>query len=481
MAEAPSSGLARLVKVIVGVVAAALVVWFLFVIRVVLAPFVIAFVLAYVLAPLVDRLEGRGLRRSTGVLLIFLVLFGGLGLVVGMAGGAIVGEVKGLVDGVLQKEVVERQLLVTNQGVAPVTVQAWWEREAPPQPFALPDLENGQLKLGPGRVETVRLRFAPRDTAEAGNVLYLAGAEWTAPVGIRVRGNVSPRRDHERADAFWTGKAGERIQVQEVVISAGGLDFGRAGPNLISSLSEQARALNPRLTPYLGEDFDLAAVVARYGRSLVEERLVGKTGQVLGGLFSGITYLALVPFVAFFFLNDGRRITRDLIRMVPNAYFELCLNLLYQINGQIGGYIRGQVLESGVVAGLSVTALLLIGVDYAVPLGLLAGMANVIPYLGPAIGIVSTSLVALSAGGGFEVIWKVVVAFAVIQFVDNMFVQPAVLARSVEMHPLVVLFVVMVGSQLMGIVGMLIAVPVAGVVKVSVRTVYQGLRGYRRE
>lgn len=171
--------------------------------------------------------------------------------------------------------------------------------------------------------------------------------------------------------------------------------------------------------------------------------------------------------------------TRSLIELVPNAYFELCLNLLHQINGQIGGYIRGQILATSIVSTLSISGLSIIAVPYALPLGLLAGLANMIPFLGPLIGIVAASIVALATGGGMAMVGKVVVVFLIIQIIDNVLIQPSVVAKSVEMHPLVVLFVVMVGSQLMGIAGMLIAVPLTGILKVSTLTVYEGIRGYR--
>ena len=76
---------------------------------------------------------------------------------------------------------------------------------------------------------------------------------------------------------------------------------------------------------------------------------------------------------------------------------------------------------------------------------------------------------------------KVGIVFLLIQLIDNVLIQPTVVAKSVEMHPLVVLFVVMVGSQLMGIVGMLIAGPLTGIIKVSSQTIYEGVRGYRLE
>ena len=113
------------------------------------------------------------------------------------------------------------------------------------------------------------------------------------------------------------------------------------------------------------------------------------------------------------------------------------------------------------------------------PLGLLAGLANMIPFLGPLIGIISASIVALATGGGLSMMGEVVVVFLLIQMIDNVVIQPTVVAKSVELHPLVVLFVVMVGSQIMGIIGMLIAVPLTGIIKVSSQTVYEGVKGYR--
>ena len=87
------------------------------------------------------------------------------------------------------------------------------------------------------------------------------------------------------------------------------------------------------------------------------------------GVISGLTFVVIVPFVAFFFLKEGRRLTRCLMAFVPNAYFELCLNLMHQANKQIGNYIRGQLLAVIVVSVLSISGLSIIGVYYALPLG----------------------------------------------------------------------------------------------------------------
>ena len=484
MNQEKTSFLGKQIKIILGIAVLVGLVWFILAIKGMLAPFVLAFLMAYVLAPLVDRMEGRGLNRTGGILLVFLLVFSGLTILVVMAGGKIADEIIELSDNFLKEEMVERELVLTNQGNKPLSLEVSWENGSDDQPFSIVEPTDGRFEIDPGLQEVVKLRFAPTDSAltQQQDTLYLYNPAMTAPIKIPVRGNVPHTGDGRSGDGFWqTGEYNSERQVGELVLSAKGIDFGNAGPNIISNISEQAREYQPLIQPIAGSDFDLADFVKKQGRGLIDERLLGGTTEILGGVFSGITFVVIVPFVAFFFLKEGHRMTRNLIELVPNAYFELCLNLLHQINGQIGGYIRGQILATSVVATLAVGGLSLIGMKYWLPLGLLAGLANMIPFLGPLIGIISASTVALATGGGMAIVGKVIVVFLIIQLIDNVLIQPTVVAKSVEMHPLVVLFVVMVGSQLMGIVGMLIAVPLTGIIKVSTQAVYQGIKGYRTQ
>ena len=487
----------RPLKIALGAAVLVGLVWFIFAIRGMLAPFGIAFVLAYVLSPLVDKMEGRGLNRTLGILLIFSLAFGGLGMMGVTVGGRVITQISELSNEFLRQEKVFKELILTNNGAQPLAIRLNWENDKDEQPFVIVEPENPSLLLDPGLKQVIRLRFAPDTTAQLNNALLLSTPILETSIKVRVRGN-APRMDKDdgvkarvrdederKKEEFWgNGENENEIRIGDLVVSTRGIDFGQAGPNILSSLSESdaASTVQRLVGPYVGEDFDLADFVKVQGRSLLNERLlVGGTTEVLGGVFSGLTFVVIVPFIAFFFMKEGHRFTRNIIELVPNAYFELCLNLLHQINGQIGGYIRGQLLATSVVAILALSGLQLIGMKYAVPLGLLAGFANMIPFLGPLIGIISASIVALATGAGIAMVGKVVVLFLIIQLVDNVVVQPTVVARSVEMHPLMVLFAVMVGSQLMGIVGMLIAVPLFGITKVSAQTIYLGIQGYRTQ
>ncbi len=454
------------VKVAIGLVAVAVLGWFLYEIRGILTPFVFAFVLAYILYPIVDWMERRGLGRVWSTLFVFLIVFAGLGIGAFKVGDKLTGET------------VDQVLTIANTGDKLLIIQGMaWEDDSREQPFVLREEHRWPLGIAPREELAIHLRFVPKDHSPAANALLIAYSQGKDEYSqrISVHGNSGAVAGDQAV-----GKSGS------VVFSRADVGFGKVDPNvlveigdrILTETSARASSIEPMLQPYLGSDFRLAELIREHGERLMKTMLGGTT-MFIEGVISGLTFAVIVPFVAFFFLKEGRRLTRCLIALVPNAYFELCLNLMYQANKQIGNYIRGQLLAVLVVSVLSISGLSIIGVYYALPLGLLAGLANVIPYLGPLIGIVCSSIVALATGGGLAMVAKVIIMFLIVQLIDNVLIQPTVVAKSVELHPLVVLFVVMVGSQLMGIVGMLIAVPLTGIAKVSSQTIYEGVRQYR--
>ena len=465
------------IKIIIGLLVAVAILWVIYQIRGVLAPFGLAFVLAYVLAPIVDRMEGRGLERTWSILLVFVMAFTGLGFGAFKVGGKLTGEMVELSDGFMRREKIDKSFVIKNNRETPLVVEnIAWEDASETQPFALLNIKDLPFEIESGGQTEVQIRFAPQSHQASENVLSVLYGQNENVYRVRVYGN---RANDDINVGRGSESAGE-MEALPVVFSHSGIGFGSAGPNIVTKVSAKASEFNTFLQDILGVDFNLPALVKEHGERLTETMLGGTT-VFLGGLVSGLTFVVIVPFVAFFYLKEGRRLTRTLIELVPNAHFELCVNLLHQINGQIGGYIRGQILATSVVSILAIGGLTLIEVEHALPLGLLAGLANMIPFLGPLIGFFAASVTALATGGEFGVVGEIVVVFLIIQMIDNVVIQPTVVAKSVEMHPLVILFVVMVGSQLMGIVGMLIAVPLTGILKVSSQTVYEGVRGYRLE
>lgn len=207
----------------------------------------------------------------------------------------------------------------------------------------------------------------------------------------------------------------------------------------------------------------------------------GISGQIVAfipNMVSIIMAIVIIPFVAFFLLKDGREMKKLFVSHVPNRYFEMTLNVLHKIDMQLGGYLRGQFIEAFVIASLSVIALAILQVKYFTIIGIVAGLANMVPYVGPVAGAVPAIIVTLANGDDFIKLLYIVIAFAIVQLIDNILVQPLVLSRSVNLHPLIIVFAVLIGGQFFGLLGMLLAVPSAGIIKVTFMEIYNAVRKY---
>ncbi len=194
---------------------------------------------------------------------------------------------------------------------------------------------------------------------------------------------------------------------------------------------------------------------------------------------SVITSMILIPFIVFFLMKDGREFKRSFVSLMPNRYFEFTLCLFHKLNNQVGNYLRGQMIDATLVGVLSTFAMWLIGVKYFLMIGVFAGLANLVPYFGPITGAALAVIVSVLQTGNFEMAFYVIVAFTIIKLIDDAIIQPVVVAKSVHMHPLTVLLSVLIGGKLFGILGMLLAVPVVGFMKVAAHESLKNLRRYR--
>lgn len=217
--------------------------------------------------------------------------------------------------------------------------------------------------------------------------------------------------------------------------------------------------------------------------------LIGKTTElssVLPSAISGsITVLILTPFFAYFMLQDGRQMTRTVLGMFPNNLFELALNLHHQINDQMGGFIRARFLEAAIVGLVVWIGLAIIGFPYALVLALFAAITNLIPYIGPLIGAVPGVILALVSTEGMVYepmslnLFIVTSIYFLAQLIDVAFIIPFVVAKIVNLHPVSVILVIIIGAQLMGILGMIISIPIASAIKLTVTAVYNHLLDFR--
>ena len=185
----------------------------------------------------------------------------------------------------------------------------------------------------------------------------------------------------------------------------------------------------------------------------------------------------LVPFFAFFFLRDMPRIVTAAMNRLPPQHVETSVAVWRELNDVIGRYIRGVVLDGLVVAALAALGLWALRVPYPLLLGAFAGIANVVPFVGPLLSAAAASLVVLlTPGQGLAGVVRVMVLFLAIKVLDDTVIQPLTIGRSVHLHPALLLGSVVVGNHALGVLGMIIAVPVATVLQETVRLLLEHRR-----
>ena len=197
------------------------------------------------------------------------------------------------------------------------------------------------------------------------------------------------------------------------------------------------------------------------------------------GIFSLVTQILIIPLIAFFLLKDGPRLKREIISLLPNRFFEISLHLAYKLDLQIGRYIRGQLLDTFILAILYSIGFSLLGIPYSIVLGAFSGVANIIPYVGPVFAAIPPLVVLIIESESFALVPLTIALFVVIQLFEVIFIQPTVVAKSVDIHPLILIFSVLAGGQILGIIGMLFAVLLAGIIKVIIIEVAWCFRNYR--
>ncbi len=204
-----------------------------------------------------------------------------------------------------------------------------------------------------------------------------------------------------------------------------------------------------------------------------------KAASALTSAITMAVQLLLAPFVAFFILKDGEKFKKKLIRAIPNRYFEMGLNVLDKIEAQVTGYIRGLVLEATALGVMSAIGSWILGINFAFVIGLIAGIASFIPYIGAFVGAVPALLISVVQFGDGRMILPLIIMFVIVHLIDDLVVQPLVYSHSVGMHPVEVVFVLLIFGELFGLFGMLIAIPVEAIIKVSIREIHWGLTHYK--
>lgn len=197
------------------------------------------------------------------------------------------------------------------------------------------------------------------------------------------------------------------------------------------------------------------------------------------GIFTNLfSAFLVIPFATFFFLKDGSRIRRDILKLVPNKYFETSLSLIDKIETRLGIYFRSVLFQSFLVALSSYLGLTVVGLNNSLSVGISIGIANTIPYFGPILGYILSIIVSIIEVGDFSLVLPCVLAIFAVQLLDNIFFQPLIFSRSADMHPVAILFIILIGAETAGILGMLIAIPIATIIKITINQIRWSFNNY---
>ncbi|MFZ5952296.1 MAG: AI-2E family transporter [Candidatus Rifleibacteriota bacterium] len=268
------------------------------------------------------------------------------------------------------------------------------------------------------------------------------------------------------------------------------LDVNRITDNLKeagTSLYEKTASvpyLNEYLNDYLKEfiNGDKIRELAANGVVVVKDGIVSGFKRLMGFVataFSGMVNMVLIPILVFYILLDMDEIFNSFKMLLPPDFRERTLDTFAKIDAQLNSLLRGQLLANTIFAVLMTIGLWISGIGFFLFLGPLSGVANFIPYLGGLFTVILALFIAIAQYGFtsalVSVLIKVTIAIAIVQTIDGWYLQPNVVGEKAGLHPLVVMLSLAIAASLAGIPGMLLAVPVAVILKVLGKELYHEL------
>ncbi len=209
------------------------------------------------------------------------------------------------------------------------------------------------------------------------------------------------------------------------------------------------------------------------GKHLQGRLLTGLKGllHTVFGLVPGVLSVIIAPVLAFYVLKDLDRIRARFWSLVPVNWHGSVYKLGFDVDRALNGYIRGQLMVALVVGLLSTLWMFILGIPFALLIGAVAAVTDVIPYVGPIAGAVPAVLLGLTRSPWTSL--YAAIGFVVIHQLEGTVISPKVVGESVGLHPLVVIFAIFAGGEVAGFAGLLIGVPVAAVIKVVVTHLYR--------
>ncbi|MEB2279421.1 AI-2E family transporter [Lysinibacillus xylanilyticus] len=239
---------------------------------------------------------------------------------------------------------------------------------------------------------------------------------------------------------------------------------------------------NARINEYLDKiNLNYDAMVKNFTTDMVET-VKDTAANLAQGVASGITgfvsaltgivlSLVTVPFILFYLLKDGEKLPSFILKMCPPRMRKEVHEIFHDMDKQISSYIQGQILVSMCIGAMVTIGFLIIGMKYALLLGFLAMITSVVPYLGPVIAITPAVIIALVTSP-FMLI-KLAIVWTVVQLIEGKFISPQIMGKSLSIHPITIIFVLLTAGSLFGVPGVILGIPGYAIIKVLVTHLFK--------
>lgn len=258
--------------------------------------------------------------------------------------------------------------------------------------------------------------------------------------------------------------------LQQQVIS-----FSRNLPSYINQIDGMIRdflanRISDDLKPQLEEvTYNLSSQATKFASNL-SSSLVNWASSFISAASQVIVALIIMPFMVFYLLRDGKNLKSYLTQFMPTKFREPVGKVLTDVNTQLSNYVRGQVTVAMIVAVMFIIFFKIIGLRYAVTLGVTAGILNLVPYLGSFLAMLPALILGVIAGP--LMLLKVIVVFIVEQTIEGRFVSPLILGSQLNIHPINILFVLLTSGAMFGLWGVLLGIPVYACAKVIIAAIF---------
>lgn len=271
---------------------------------------------------------------------------------------------------------------------------------------------------------------------------------------------------------FWGGyKAALRLQKEWLSIQQTSPEYFTITIEKIRSLENRAKEQYPILS-----SMNITNTIIQSSENWIKTTITNTSGLI--GVIA--THLILVPFFSFFLLTSGQTVRKQFFQLVPNRYFESAYLVSSKVIASFGEFMRAKLFEALLVGGLIWIGLAIIRAPYAAMLSLVAMITNIIPYLGPFLGAAPAIMIPILDPSHAELLWPIVIIYAVVNLIDNIVIFPVLVAKLVNLSPITLLATVIVGQEIYGLIGMLVSIPIATAIKVIAQEIHELVYGRRK-